>query len=453
MEFKYKDTCLIPENKILEEGERLKEYIKFLNKVVQENNYGYPESFINLPFDDKILDTILRTKVRINTSKLKYIFLVGIGGSSLGVKAIYEALEGHFAQNLPENTFQPRIIFIDTINPSYLYFLKNYLKENKLEPENYLTIIITKSGNTTEAVFNAEILNSLLPYTKERTIFITDKDSKLFNLAQKKKYKVLEIPTKVGGRYSVLSAVGLFPLSLVGISPGSLTIGAKEITGSCLDINISNNPSAISAISIYLNYKKGNIINDNFFFNPELESLGKWYRQLTGESLGKEQKGIFPSISIGSTDLHSMVQLYLGGPPNIFTTFIKAERNRKALTFDHEFINEESPEHTDKEWFKEHEPKTLLPMEFAGLVENIDNRTPSQVLDAIYNGVIATYKNKNKPFIEISLDEIGEENLGRYMQFKMIEMVYLGKLLEVNPFDQPNVEEYKEETRKILSSA
>ena len=179
--------------------------------------------------------------------------------------------------------------------------------------------------------------------------------------------------------------------------------------------------------------QQGYVINDNFFFHPELESVGKWYRQLMGESIGKEHSldgnvvhtGITPTVSLGSTDLHSVGQLYLGGPKDKLTTFVAAPNTLVRVTV---------PEHRI----------------FPDLVPMIDGKTAENVMDAILEGVKVAYQKAELPYMQVTLDAINEESLGAFLQFKMLEMMYLGVLLNVNSFDQPNVEAYKVETKRIL---
>ena len=237
-----------------------------------------------------------------------------------------------------------------------------------------------------------------------------------------KDIKKIAVPKNVGGRYSVLSAVGLFPLHLAGINIDALHKGADQAVIDCTSKNLSKNYSMLSAILTFLHWKKGINIHNTFFFNPELESLGKWYRQLMAESIGKKKdlkgkvvrRGITPIVSIGSTDLHSMAQLYFGGPKDKFTNIVYGKRK------DNIFI-----------------PK-------------IEGKNFKNIMDAIYGGVVAAYKKNNLPFLTIELENISEKTLGYYLQFRMIEMMYLAQLMQVNAFNQPGVEDYKKETRKLL---
>ncbi len=438
VEIKYSEA-LFGEDDILKLSNNLLPYVENLRRVATSSatnvSYKEKESSINLPFDDGVLNRVQDVISGINIEKLKYVVVVGIGGSNLGTKAIYDSLRGSLDFLSHENV--PKIIFLDTINEIFLNDLLDILKRDIQNKEEVLINIVSKSGATTETIVNFEILNSCLGDTignvDSRIIITTDSDSKLWGLAEKKRLKVLEIPKSVGGRYSVFSAVGLLPLLAVGVDVSSLLLGAREMRDKCIGENIETNLAFISSTLIYLHNQNGIKIHNSFFFNPELESLGKWYRQLTGESIGKrfntEGKevgcGITPIVSIGSTDLHSMAQLYFGGPKDKFTTFVYAEENNKKFSV----------------------PKKLM---MNGLVASIANKNISDIMNSIFVGVKSSYKKNNLPFMEIIIPEINEYSLGQFMQFKMIEMMYLAHLLGVNAFDQPDVEGYKEETRKIL---
>ncbi len=165
------------------------------------------------------------------------------------------------------------------------------------------------------------------------------KTQNYWNFALEKGFDLLEIPKKVGGRYSVFSPVGLFPLGLLGVNIDQLLKGAYDMKSRCLDTNLLKNPAVISATLIYLHYKKGKNIHDLFLVGNDLESVGKWYRQLMGESIGKEFnkdkkrvfEGITPTVSLVSVDLHSMAQIYLGGPYDKFTTFVNVKQNNSDV--------------------------------------------------------------------------------------------------------------------------
>jgi len=411
--------------------EYLRSYIDHLRYVADQNTYDAPESSINLPFDQTLLGEVQNLASSLQNPHLKYIFVVGIGGSNLGTKAVYDALFG-YTDNLERAT--PQIIFLDTPNPAFLEKIQTFA-DRISSPEEVLINVISKSGTTTETIMNANILCEALEHQIEelssRIVVTTDEQSKLWYKADKEGMHRLAIPEQVGGRYSVLSAVGLFPLAAAGIDIENLRQGAADMRSRCLEHQ--GNPALMSAQVIYDAYENGAHVADQFVFNAELASLGQWYRQLMGESLGKEHNlagktvnaGLTPTVSVGSTDLHSVGQLYLGGPNDKITTFISA-------------LPKDAPTN----------PRGGL---FDGLVSEIDEQSASDVMSAILEGVKTAYTKQNLPALELTLEEIVPYHLGEFLQFKMIEIMLLGKLMNVNAFNQPHVELYKEETRRLLT--
>ncbi len=435
MKFNYKDTAILKEEEVLKTRDSLKSYFKYLNGVVDGGGYESLEASLNLPSDNNLLKLIVELVEKKKTKNLKYIFVVGIGGSNLGTKAVYEAIFGNISLAKKE---YPKMIFLDTNNPKLLYDVMEVVKSDIKEKDEILINIISKSGTTTETIANFEVLYAFCKerfgHLEDRVIVTTDKNSKLWEAALKRGYTVLEIPKNVGGRYSIFSAVGLFPLALCGIDISELVLGAKNMRDICLNFS-EENLALNSAVLIYLHYKNGKNINNNFFFHSELESVGKWYRQLMGESVGKEKDkegnikniGITPTVAIGSTDLHSMAQLYLGGPKDKFTVFVSVD-----------FENSDSGIRVPEE------------LEGESLVNEISGKDFNQIMNAILGGVKAAYKNNNRPYSEVVLKDLKEDSIGRFLQFKMIEMMFLAELLNVNAFDQPNVEDYKKETKNLL---
>lgn len=433
--FNYSNSQIFQKD-IEKTAKKLKDYIKFLNKVVEDNEYSKFESSINLPFDDKLNDEVKRLVSAKCNENLKYIIDIGIGGSNLGTKAIYDSLFGY--SDLLEPDRFPKIIFADTIDPEVLEKIGKLL-QNKISSGNEVLVnAISKSGTTTETIANLEIIleNLNIEDKYSRVVLTTDQGSKLDAKAKEIGITTLHIPKTVGGRFSVFSSVGLFPLLAAGINIDFLLDGARNIIHRSLNDDTLSNPSLISAIILYLQFQNGKIICDNFFFHPEMESVGKWYRQLMGESLGKEKdlkgrtvnSGITPTVSLGSTDLHSMAQLYFGGPKDKITTFVYTSQINGS-------------------------PTLPLDGDFQILVDGISGKSAFELMSSIYAGVKTTYINREIPYMEVILEDISEKSLGQYLQFKMLEMMYLGKLLNVNTFDQPNVEEYKVVTKKILNSS
>jgi len=375
---------------------------------------------------------IVEDKSRLNP---EYLVVVGTGGSNLGTIAVQEAVLGKLYNQLDPAI---KVLYADTTDSDYINTLIQLLEPTLKGDGSVLVNGISKSGTTTETIANFEItLNLLRRYMKdyERYVVVTsDKGSKLWNLALEKGFDVLEVPKMVGGRYSVFSPVGLFPLGLLGLNIEELLDGARFTRDLCIQSDIEKNAAAICAAVKYLHYLEGKNIFDLFLFSNDLESVGKWHRQLMAESLGKEfdkkgervNIGITPTVSIGSTDLHSMAQLYLGGPYDKFTSFVCVEKNNSD---------------------------TNVPRleGYSELVSGIQGKSLKTIMDAILEGTKRAFRKDKRPFVEITLPDKSEGSVGQFLQFKLLVTIYLGYLLNVNPFDQPDVESYKKETREILS--
>ncbi len=436
MKFNYKDTCLLSEKAIAMAGTRIIPEIERVRSVLKEG-YDTDYASVNLPFDDGLLKSVLSVSRQKKKYNPKAIIVIGIGGSNLGTISIQEAVKGRLYNDLEPKV---KVYFADTVDADktsdLLKICDNILKAGN----NILVNVVTKSGRTTETISLFECFVKLLKKHKKSgynkyVIATTDKGSKLWDYAVKEDYSLLEIPKKVGGRFSVFSPVGLLPLSIIGLDIMKLRDAAAKMVKKCVQTDVMKNPAAISAIITYLQNKKGKNINDLFLFSTDLESIGKWYRQLMGESIGKQwdknhskkiYAGITPTVSIGSVDLHSMAQLYLGGPRDKYTTFVRVRNNKSNMRI---------PSYNAYELF----------------VENIQGRQMSELMDAILEGTQIAFKKGKRPYSEIELPDKSEASIGQLLQFKMLEMIYLGSLMGVNTFDQPNVEEYKKETREILS--
>jgi len=429
----YEDS-LIPKEDILKTAEKIRPEIERMRGVVSKG-YDDERASINLPDDEEMLKTVKRTVREKLALELEYLIVIGIGGSNLGTVAVQEAVLG----KLYNLTGPPiKVLYADTVDSCLINSIMKIIKPSLKSEGNLLIDVISKSGTTTETVANFRILLNLLRKYKRRykdyVVVTCDRDSMLWRLAVKEGFTTLGIPRKVGGRYSVFSPVGLFPLGLLGIQIDNLLNGAKQMRDECIDVDLERNPAAITASIQFLHYKNGKNIVDYFLFSSDLESLGKWCRQLIAESLGKEfdgsgrrvNLGITPTVSVGSTDLHSVAQLYLGGPYDKFTIFISVKDRR---------------------------PRVHVPPadEYSRLVPGIDGKSLEDILDAIFEGTKEAFRKDKRPFIEISLPDKSERSIGQFMQLEMIKTMYLGHLLNVNPFDQPDVEKYKRETRRILS--
>jgi glucose-6-phosphate isomerase len=404
-------------------------YVMDVRKVLASNNYFAPEASVNLPGDSDVLKSVEEVLAKVDTSKLRYVFLIGIGGSYLGTKAVYDAL---FSLRDQTPSTATRLVCIDTNNSALLQTCEALIA-SLTTPEEYFVVVASKSGGTTETIANAEIILQMLDarFTKraDRVCVIGDAGSALIDAGVELGMHTLTLPPKVGGRYSVFSAVGLLPLALCKVDIGSLLRGAEAMLESGTHVDSSLNPASASALVRAYEYQEGKSIHDWFAFAGELASLGGWWRQLIGESIGKTvgatAYGITPTVSIGSNDLHSVGQLYFGGPKNKYLTFVTIKNAGKNYVV----------------------PKARV---FPALVEMVRGVSVGEIMNAIVRGTKEACQAKKIPYMSIVLEDISPYELGAFMQFAMLETMYLGRLLGVNPFDQPDVEAYKTITKTIL---
>jgi len=360
-------------------------YLQSLVKISKSAGYSSPEAFINLPFDENNIKRVM--EVVEETPRTDLVIVIGLGGSSLGAKAVYKALEKQTKTSLT------KIVFLDQINLEKIQALVEDLGTNQ---KSAVIVTISKSGETFETTKNYEILRESLPKSIQlKEIIITGETSDLAGKAEEEKIPLLSIPEKVGGRFSIFSPVGLFPLTLAKIDVIELLKGAMLARQELLNENSVETVDQLE--KVFQNYQKGKEIYNIFIFSPKLKTLGLWYQQLLAESLGKKGTGLFPTISEGSKDLHSLQQYFVGGKQNV----------------QHEFI----------------------------ITEN-ENQYQKNILRAVQE----TYEEQNIPFRTTTLPKTDEKSLGFFMETKMIETLLLARLLDINPFGQPDVDSYK---RKI----
>ncbi|MGC2310318.1 MAG: hypothetical protein WA432_01700 [Candidatus Babeliaceae bacterium] len=419
--FEYGDS-LIGQESLKQVIIQLEPEIQRIHQAITHQNNS-PYSFLQLPFDETLRKKVIQLVEQKKALQPTALFIIGIGGSNLGTKAIHEALAGIFYNEINGTL---RCYYVDTIEDQYTNQLLTILEKLLQRGDNALLVVVSKSGTTTETLANAALFIDLLAHYRPQTfseylVAITDEESPLWKSAQESNVSVLSIPRSVGGRFSVLSAVGLFPLSFLSFNSAALQAGARRVLENFPHNKYAKMAAEMAAL-IFLHYQAGRNILDTFIFGPSLGSLGAWYRQLVGESLGKDNKGMTPTVSIGSTDLHSVTQLYLGGPADKFTIFITGSY-KESLEI----------------------PLTLFS-------KNLGQLPLARLQQAILQGVQQAYKKREHPFVAFDLGMLTEETLGTFLSMRMLEIVYVGFLLKVNPFDQPEVELYKEQTRKVLAS-
>ncbi len=399
-----------------------------LRSVAREKNYSDPAYAVALPFEKKFL--VQSTALAKEYRDAELLIVVGIGGSNLGTMAVEEAMRG-------KNSSGPKILYADTVDAGQIAGIKREIKATAKRGGKVLLNAISKSGSTTETIANfaalyAELKNNY-PTPEKRVVVTADPTSKLAAVAKQNKFTLLPIPGEIGGRYSVFSNVSLFPLAVAGVDCKELIRGASEMQTRCFASNWSKNPASINAALMYKQRKHGRRVHNTFYFSNDLESCGKWYAQLLAESIGKKtntsgrvvREGILPLVSLAG-DLHRIGQLFYAGPNNTFHRLIRLRGTEKV----------EIPANAIKG--------------INNLVPHIQGKQMAAVMNAIINGVEISMAQQGIPFFEISLNDKKEHGIGELLQLQMNETMLLGWLLHVNPFDQPDVELYKEETKKML---
>ncbi len=321
--------------------------------------------------------------------------IIGMGGSTLGSHAIYDFLK---------HKVKKKFIFTD-----------NLISSQKKDMKKFTNIVISKSGNTTETIVNANILIK----KKDKNIFITeDKPSYLNLLAKKLRADIIHHNNFIGGRYSVLSEVGMLPAELMGLSPKKF----KQLNFLIKKKNFINSLiSSVSSTLYFMQKRKYNSIIINY--DEKSENLFKWYQQLVAESLGKKNIGILPIISIMPRDNHSVMQLYLDGFKNNFFTFFYVY---------------------DSKFDKIRNSKILFQQDY------LKNKNSSSILYAQKKATENVFINKNIPFRSFEVKKRDEKTLGELFCFFILETILIGKALNLNPYDQPAVELIKKETKKLL---
>ncbi len=413
---------------------RALEYTATMRRAMSDSKYTLPEASLRLPLDRALYEKSATLAGKIGSERLNYVIHIGIGGSSLGTQAVYEALFGVLDRY---NPFAPKMLFAETCDQGILSDISEIVLNEVEIKEEIIIVISSKSGTTTETIMNASIIIGALQKKfgsiADRVVCITEEGSPLWRAGEEQGFSLLPIPKMVVGRYSVFSPVGMFPLLVVGLDAKLLLKGAEEELHDCIDNGVESRAFR-AALDFFEWNKKGTHIFDIFLFHPELESFGKWYRQLFAESLGKETTTegatktplLVPTVSLGSTDLHSVEQMHLAHPLAMARTLVRV-----------------SAPHWDNSPFV-HERRV------ASLVPGVFGRAPRQIMDAVYEGVKRAYDARGALYAEIELPDISLETIGALLQFEMCVVMHLAHLLHIDPFNQPNVEEYKKEVREIL---
>ena len=360
----------------------LTELLKEDNKILQSLSNNYSDSY---------------TKKSLSKYKnFKNIRIIGMGGSSLGTRAIHSFLK---------HKIKKKLIFFDNLET-------NKIKDKK----KHLNLIVSKSGNTLETIVNSNIYINKF----DQNIFITEnKKNYLHVLANKLKSEIVHHNNYIGGRYSVLSEVGMLPADLMGLKPDHFRQFNLLIKNKRFLNNLIQN---VTATIFFLKNKKINSIILNY--DEMAQNLFNWYQQLIAESLGKKGKGLLPVISTLPKDNHSVMQLYLDGFKNNFFTFFYTHENKSLKIKNSKILSSQ---------------------------KYLKNRNLSEVIYAQKKATENVFSKKNIPFRSFEIKKRDEKTLGELFCFFILETILIGKSLNLNPYDQPAVELIKLETKRILT--
>ncbi len=395
------------------------------------NKTGKGDDFlgwVDLPtsLSTTFLDEIKEDADRL-AKKVEIFVVIGIGGSYLGSRAIIESLQHQFIAF--QKSDRPKIVYAgQNISEDYMADLLDVL-----DNYDYAVTVISKSGTTTEPALAFRIIKNHIEakYGKQeasqRIIAITDKSrGALKTLSIKEGYKTYVVPDDVGGRYSVLTPVGLLPIAVAGFDIHELVKGAVEMqefnkTSSSID----ENPIALYAATRNALYNSGKTTEIMVNYLPTLYYLTEWWKQLFGESEGKENKGIFPAGVSNTTDLHSMGQYIQEGIRNIFETVLNVEKSKSNIA---------------------------IPMDDEDLdgLNYLKGKTITEVNHNAQLGTAIAHVDGQVPNLQISIPELNEQNLGQLIYFYEFACGLSGYILDVNPFDQPGVEAYKKNMFALL---
>jgi len=384
--------------------------IESLNNDIKKICHQLPS--LNIVKDINLLDYTIEQTKKFKRDKKNFV-VFGTGGSNLGARALINTLIEQ-----PKN-----ILFFDNIDP--LFFQSEIIK---LDLNTTGFIIISKSGTTPEtlsqfgSIINIAREKNNLDMLFKNSLVVTEfKESPLFNIAKKNKCTLLEHKKDIGGRYSIFSNVGMIPAILADLDVKKIHLGASKA------IEENDFLDTFKFAQIFKFCSSNNYLSNVMMtYSDGLTYFGKWYLQLWAESIGKKDRGITALHAIGTTDQHSQLQLYLEGPKDKFFTFIKSNYHKKGLKIDAEIMKEES-------------------------VNYLINKTMGDLMHAEQDATIDTFKLNNFKFREIVLSEIKEEAMGALMASSIMETIAACIYFEVDPFDQPAVEQGKVLTKKYLS--
>ncbi len=400
--FTFKDSIKSIGSKSAKEKKYFKKFIEIRQKIIK--NLDTVKDTFHVLSEKFKLDFKVKDLKKFN--EFKSVVIIGMGGSILGSEAIHQFLK---------IKIKKKIYFLNDINIEKVEKVRN-----KINLRQTLFIIISKSGSTVETISNFLSLN-IIKKNAKNIILISEKGNNfIYNLSRKFNLYHIDHKKYIGGRYSVLSEVGIVPSYFMGINISELR---KNLRNYFKNKKINLKPKTLISLASSISQKRfTNLIFLNY--SPRIEKFLYWLQQLKAESLGKQGLGLFPAISNVPKDHHSLLQLYLDGPKDkIFYIFYSKENNNQKIK-----INKFS---TNEKFLK--------------------NKTLSVIKNAQKNAVVKVFREKKIPFREFEINEFNERTLGELFSFFIIETAIIGKLLGINPFDQPAVERVKKITKKFLN--
>ena len=357
------------------------------------------------------------------------LVVIGIGGSYLGARAVIDALTHTFHNQMPEGKRKvPQIVYAgNNLSPVYLNDLLDFISDKDISIN-----VISKSGTTTEPAIAFRIFREVLETkygvdeARKRIYVTTDKQKgALKTLADNEKYETFVIPDNIGGRFSVLTAVGLLPIATAGVDIDKLMKGAKAAQDKYSDPDLKYNDCYKYAVARNLLYRSGKTIEILANYEPKLHYMTEWWKQLYGESEGKDLKGIFPAGVDLTTDLHSMGQYIQDGRRDLMETVLKIGTNSSEITIQPDDQNLDG-------------------------LNYLAGKTVGYVNSKAMEGTVLAHVTGNVPNMMIEMEKLDEENLGELIYFFEKACAISGTILEVNPFNQPGVEEYKKNMFRLL---
>lgn len=388
----------------------------------QDNFMGWLDLPINYDKEELEQIKICAEKVKNNS---KYLLVIGIGGSYLGARAVIEALTSTF-YNLRENS--PIILYVgNNLSTSYINDIIKIIGN-----DDFSINVISKSGTTIEPAIAFRIFKKILENkygnNASERIFVTTDEEKgaLHTIAKENNYQTFKIPNNIGGRYSVLTAVGLFPIAVANINVDKLLNGAIKAYNKYNNSNLNENDCYKYAVIRNLLYHKDKNIEIFASYEPRLHYFIEWLKQLFGESEGKNGKGIFPVGVEFTTDLHSLGQYIQDGRRNIFETVLNIENTNESITMTKEENNLDN-------------------------LNYLEGLTLDYINHKAMEGTIDAHVSNDVPNILINVDKLDEETIGELIYFFELACAMSGFILNVNPFNQPGVEKYKQNMFKLLN--